>query len=130
MTLLGSFRRDPASALQSPDTETLNPTKISALKAKIIAQPEMKIDTLGILNAMVMRFEAAKREISAAHGVLWKNDTWDLVAKKLRSKISSLIEYTEGETALQRNYRPAGEFNGGEDRSGVAVFNETGPLFE
>ncbi|KAK0113821.1 hypothetical protein ONS95_014069 [Cadophora gregata] len=45
-----------------------------------------QIDILSILDTVVTRFEAAKTEMSAAHGGVWRNGIWDLAAKKIRMK--------------------------------------------
>ncbi|CZS98364.1 uncharacterized protein RAG0_07144 [Rhynchosporium agropyri] len=47
---------------------------------------EQRIDVLHFLNATATRFEAAKSEMSAAQGGVWKNGIWDVAAKKLRMK--------------------------------------------
>ncbi|KAG4430950.1 hypothetical protein IFR05_013558, partial [Cadophora sp. M221] len=47
---------------------------------------EGQIDVLGILDKTATRFEAAKMEMSAAQGGVWKNGIWDLAARKLRLK--------------------------------------------
>ncbi|KAL2072438.1 hypothetical protein VTL71DRAFT_11781 [Oculimacula yallundae] len=45
-----------------------------------------QINILEILSSMATRFEAAKEEMSAAQGGLWKNGIWDLAARKCRLK--------------------------------------------
>ncbi|XMA14497.1 hypothetical protein WAI453_007288 [Rhynchosporium graminicola] len=47
---------------------------------------EQRIDVLHFLNTTATRFEAAKSEMSAAQGGVWKNGFWDLAAEKLSMK--------------------------------------------
>ena len=47
---------------------------------------EDDIDILSILDVIATRFEAAKVEMSAAQGGVWKNGIWDLAARKIRMK--------------------------------------------
>ncbi len=54
-----------------------------------------EIDILGIVDAMASRYEAAKIEISAAQGGVWKNDIWDLAAKKVRMKKIRFLKWME-----------------------------------
>lgn len=48
---------------------------------------------LGILDIIATRFEAAKTEISAAQGRVWKNRIWDLAARKIRMKRSRIEKW-------------------------------------
>ncbi|KAJ2967879.1 hypothetical protein NQ176_g9455 [Zarea fungicola] len=50
------------------------------------SRPHLQVDILGILDTMAARFEAAKKEMTAAQGVDWENDTWDFAAQHLRMK--------------------------------------------
>ncbi|KAH7369741.1 hypothetical protein BKA65DRAFT_561029 [Rhexocercosporidium sp. MPI-PUGE-AT-0058] len=45
-----------------------------------------QIDVLDILDKTATRFEAAKLEMSAAQGGVWRNGIWDLAARKVRLK--------------------------------------------
>lgn len=44
---------------------------------------------------MVIRCEAAKKEMAAAQGVVWENDTWDLAAEHLKMKRLRLEKWCE-----------------------------------
>lgn len=59
---------------------------LDALRARIMARPELQVDILGVLDTMVARFEAARKEMAAAQGVEWENETWDLAAEQMRMK--------------------------------------------
>lgn len=52
----------------------------------VIGEEEDDIDILSILDVIATRFEAAKVEMSAAQGGVWKNGIWDLAARKIRMK--------------------------------------------
>lgn len=52
----------------------------------MIGEEEDDIDILSILDVIATRFEAAKVEMSAAQGGVWKNGIWDLAARKIRMK--------------------------------------------
>lgn len=53
-----------------------------------------KPDTGAILDTIATRFLAAKQEMAVAHGGLWKNDMWDLAARKLRVKREMLGKWS------------------------------------
>ena len=79
------------------------------------------------MEAMVKRLEGAKEEISAAQGVVWENDFWNLVAKKLKMKRARFEKWSEitarvgGEGTLSRNGRPADEPEGRKEGGGGGV---------
>ncbi|KAK9236191.1 hypothetical protein V1525DRAFT_407825 [Lipomyces kononenkoae] len=108
----------------------------TAVRAQVSLQPELQIDILGILEAMVVRFEIATKEMSAAQGSSWKNEIWDLVAEKLKVKRVKLKKWWEivakvgVEGGLSKKYQPADRSDGGEDESCVATGNETAAWFE
>lgn len=86
-----SLPRPPASAsAQVVSAEILN-----TLRAKVAAQPNLQVDILGIFDAMAARFEAAKREMAAAQGVDWDNDTWDFAAEHLKMKKARVEKWHE-----------------------------------
>ncbi|KAF2649678.1 hypothetical protein K491DRAFT_697917 [Lophiostoma macrostomum CBS 122681] len=74
--------RPPASL----STQLVSAQILNTLRANVIAQPNLQVDILGILDTMGSRFEAAKKEMAAAQGVDWQNDTWDYAAEHLKMK--------------------------------------------
>ncbi|KAL1888029.1 hypothetical protein Sste5346_009826 [Sporothrix stenoceras] len=72
---------------------------IDMLRAAIYAEPDLRLDILGIAAALVARFESAKVEITAAQGGVWKNDTWDAAGDQLRMKRFKIEEWVESATA-------------------------------
>lgn len=44
---------------------------------------------------MAARFEAAKKEMAAAQGVDWENDTWDFAAEHLKMKKARVEKWCE-----------------------------------
>ncbi|KAK9490421.1 hypothetical protein V1508DRAFT_424967 [Lipomyces doorenjongii] len=113
-----------------------NLASLTAVRAQVSLQPELQIDILGILEAMVVRFEIAEKEMSVAQGLSWKNEIWDLVAEKLKTKRVMVEKWWEivakvgGEGVSFRKYQPADRSDGGEDESGVAAGNATAAWFE
>ncbi|RYO75998.1 hypothetical protein DL766_005384 [Monosporascus sp. MC13-8B] len=107
---------DPSSTAPSP-TETpmyrhpdpTIPAAVSAIKAHFLAQPELQIDILGILQAMVTRFESARREVGQRQGGTWENNMWELAAKKIsltRLKLerwADIVASMGGEALLNRS---------------------------
>ncbi|KFY41583.1 hypothetical protein V495_04881 [Pseudogymnoascus sp. VKM F-4514 (FW-929)] len=86
-----SLPRPPASApTQAVSTQILN-----TLRAMVAAQPNLQVDILGILDTMAARFEAAKKEMAAAQGVDWENDTWDFAAQHLKMKKARIEKWSE-----------------------------------
>jgi hypothetical protein len=65
------------------------------LRAEVFAQPELRVDILGIADAMAVRFEAAKKEMAAAQGGVWKNDTWDSAVEQMRTKKARIEKWCE-----------------------------------
>ncbi|RYP48757.1 hypothetical protein DL768_005414 [Monosporascus sp. mg162] len=85
------------------------PAAVSAIKAHFLAQPELQIDILGILQAMVTRFEGARREVGQRQGGVWENNMWELAAKKIsltRLKLerwADIVASMGGEALLNRS---------------------------
>ncbi len=77
--------------------------------AEMLGRPELRIDVSGALDRLADRFEAAGREMKAAHGV-WNNSRWDLGASKIRAvkskleKMCHVIAIVGGEGILLRKY--------------------------
>ena len=76
-------------------TQVVSAQILNTLRAKVTAQPNLQVDILGILDTMVARFEAAKKEIAAAQGVDWENDTWDFAAEHLKMKKARIEKWCE-----------------------------------
>lgn len=77
-----SLPKPPASG----STQVVSAQILNELRAQVAAQPHLQVDILGVLDTMAARFEAAKKEMTAAQGVDWENDTWDFAAQHLRMK--------------------------------------------
>jgi hypothetical protein len=77
-----SLPRSPASLV----TQVVSSQILNTLRARVTAEPNLQVDILGILDTMGARFEASKKEMAAAQGVDWENDTWDFAAKHLKMK--------------------------------------------
>ena len=86
-----SLPRPPAS----PSTQAVSAQILNALRAKVTAQSNLRVDILGVLDAMAARFEAAKKEMAAAQGVDWENDTWDFAAEHLKMKKARVEKWCE-----------------------------------
>jgi len=86
-----SLPRPPASL----STQVVSAQILNTLRAKVTAQPNLQIDILGILDTMGARFEAAKKEMAAAQGVDWENDTWDFAAEHSKMKKARVEKWCE-----------------------------------
>lgn len=86
-----SLPRPPASV----STQVVSAQILNTLRAKVTAQPNLQVDILGILDTMAARFEAAKKEMAAAQGVDWENDTWDFAAEHLKMKKARVEKWRE-----------------------------------
>lgn len=70
----------------SQSTHAASAQILDTLRANIAKQPDLQIDILGVFDTMAARFEAAKREMTAAQGLDWENNTWDFAAKHMKMK--------------------------------------------
>ena len=86
-----SLPRPPVSR----STQVVSAQILNTLRAKVTAQPNLQVDILGILDTMGARFEAAKKEMAAAQGVDWENDTWDFAAEHLKMKKARVEKWSE-----------------------------------
>ncbi len=77
-----SLPTDPGSE----STHVMSAQILNLLRAQVAAQPSLQVDIIRILDTMAARFEAAKKEMAAAQGLDWENDTWDLAAEHLKMK--------------------------------------------
>lgn len=87
------------SVLQHPglpsSTSAISSQTLNTLRSQVLAQPSLQVDVFGIVDAMVIRCEAAKKEMAAATGGVWENDTWDLAAEHLKMKRLRLEKWCE-----------------------------------
>ncbi|PQE27943.1 Transcriptional regulator WAR1 protein [Rutstroemia sp. NJR-2017a BBW] len=84
------------SELAETSSLIINPSRIlNTLRAKVTAQPDLRIDILGILDTMGARFEAAKKEIAVAQGLDWENHTWDFAAEHSKLKKARVEKWCE-----------------------------------
>lgn len=87
--------------LSLPRTQSSNSTQdvsaqiLNTLRSQIMVQPNLQIDICGTLDIMAARFEAAREEMTAAQGVDWENDTWDLAAEHCRMKKAIIEKWHE-----------------------------------
>jgi hypothetical protein len=86
-----SLPRPPASL----STQVVSAQILHTFRANVIAQPNLQVDILSILDTMAARFEAAKKEMAAAQGVDWENDTWDFAAEHLKMKKARVEKWCE-----------------------------------
>jgi hypothetical protein len=107
----------------SPASPAQNSAQIlSLLRANVTAQEELRIDVLSILDTMAARFEAAKEEITAAQGLGWENDTWDLAADHLRMKKARIEKWCEV-TAVGEGRSPLADAHNDSYEGSRAVVN-------
>jgi hypothetical protein len=96
-----------------PETEPAVVSAIVAIKAQIRSQPELQFDVMGILRALVTRFERARAEVSEVQGGQWDNIIWDLAAKKIsitRLKLerwAEIVSTVGPEGFLTKKYEPS-----------------------
>ncbi|OAL03611.1 hypothetical protein IQ06DRAFT_344848 [Phaeosphaeriaceae sp. SRC1lsM3a] len=86
-----SLPRPPSSQ----STQLMSAQIMASLRAEVTAQSSLQIDILGILDTMAARFEAAKKEMVAAQGVEWENDTWDFAAAHSKMKKARIEKWCE-----------------------------------
>ncbi|KAK7967648.1 uncharacterized protein PG986_001925 [Apiospora aurea] len=96
------------------------PAAVLTIKSHILAQPELHLDIVGILRALVARLEEARAALDEAHDGL-ENNIWDLAAKKIgitRLKLERWAEIvaTMGmEGLLTRRHERDGSGSGSEE---------------
>lgn len=69
---------------------------ITALRAKLMAQPDLTLDIIGILGQIHDNFEQVNQETSKGGDGVWKSTIWDLGAKKVlitRAKLERWAEF-------------------------------------
>jgi hypothetical protein len=102
-----SLPRPPASeAAQLVSAQILN-----SLRAQVAAQPNLQVDVLGTLDTMAARFEAAKKEMAAAQGLDWENETWDYAAEHSKMKKARVEKWCEMVAGRMRSPLPDAQDN-------------------
>ncbi|KAF2867427.1 hypothetical protein BDV95DRAFT_610823 [Massariosphaeria phaeospora] len=80
---------------KAPASQVVSAQILNTLRAEVTAHPNLQVDILGILDTMAARFEAAKKEMAAAQGVDWENDTWNFAAEHLKMKKARVEKWCE-----------------------------------
>lgn len=83
----------PQPPATEPCASAVSAQTLNALRTRVLAEPGLWLDVFGILDTMTLRFEAAKKEMTIAHGRAWENDTWDLAAKQIKIKKSKIEKW-------------------------------------
>lgn len=78
-----------------PTSPTVLTQPLHALKLQVLEQPDFRIEVFAVLDSAIARFEAASREIEAAQGVVWDNNTWNVAADHLRIKKMKIEKWCE-----------------------------------
>ncbi|CAH0057814.1 unnamed protein product [Clonostachys solani] len=79
----------------SHSSATMPTQPLDSLKAKVLEQADLRIDVFGILDSMAARFESASKEMEAAQGGTWSNNTWDVAADHIRIKKAKIEKWCE-----------------------------------
>jgi hypothetical protein len=99
----------PNLSVQSPPfpaaAQVVSAQILNALRAQIMTQPNLQVDILGVLDTMVARFEAAKKEMTAAQGVDWENETWDFAAEHMKMKKARVDKWRDVVTTAAAEWR-------------------------
>lgn len=101
-----SVTPSPAQEIMYQHPDPAVPAAVSVIKTHFLAQPDLQIDILGILQAMAVRFEGARRDVASQQGVEWENNMWELAARKIhltRLKLerwADIVASIGGETLL------------------------------
>ncbi len=99
---------------------------IDALRAQIMTQPNLQVDILAVLDTMVARFEAARKEMAAAQGVDWENKMWDLAAEQMKMKKARVEQWRDLVTTAAAGGRADADHTSDEGRGQTA--NDVGDL--
>ncbi|KAK9418842.1 hypothetical protein SUNI508_07614 [Seiridium unicorne] len=131
---------DPSSSItpsapdpKFPDAEPAVATAIARIKAQIRSQPELQLDVVGILRAMVGRFEQTRSEVGEVQGGVWENNIWDLAAKKISitklklERWAEIVSTVGAEGVLARKYMP-GDGPAHEGDGAGSHLLESGPM--
>lgn len=109
-----AFEESSASTPEQkfPDAEPAVASAVARIKAQIHSQPDLQLDVVGILRALVSRFEQARSEVSEVHGGEWENNIWDLAAKKISitklklERWAEIVSVVGTEGLITRKYMP------------------------
>lgn len=89
------------------------PAAVAALKAKLLMQPGLNLDIVGILSLLGQRFEQVHRETAeAVVGRQRNGDVWALCAKKILITQAKLSKWAEIISAREANPGNGGGENG------------------
>ncbi|KFA81258.1 hypothetical protein S40288_09989 [Stachybotrys chartarum IBT 40288] len=99
---------------------------LGMIRAEVFVRPELQVDIIGIAEAMANRFEAAKKEMAAAQGGVWNNDTWNAAAEQMRYKISRIEKWCDVAAAAEHEASQLLDFSGGKaDGFHISLDGET-----
>lgn len=90
----------PQPAASASESSCFAQATLDMLRAEVFAQPELRLDVLGIAGAMAVRCEAAKKEMAAAQGGVWENDIWDAAAAQMWLKRARVEKWCEIATVV------------------------------
>ncbi|CAK7213622.1 hypothetical protein SCUCBS95973_001861 [Sporothrix curviconia] len=85
----------PRPTIVSGEVAVAAQAALDMIRAVVYTQPELRLDVLGMAEAMTVRFESAQKEIAAAQGGVWKNDTWDAAGDQMRIKKFKIERWVE-----------------------------------
>ncbi|KAH8681865.1 hypothetical protein BX600DRAFT_429775 [Xylariales sp. PMI_506] len=101
-----------ASETGLQESEPAIASAITRIKAQIRSQPDLYLDVVGILRALVGRFEQARAQVSDVQGGKWDNNIWDLAARKISitklklERWAEIVSTVGAEGILSRKYEP------------------------
>jgi hypothetical protein len=78
-----------------PSTSAISTQALSTIRAQVLAKENLQVDIFSIVDAMVIRLEATKKEMAAAQGGVWKNNIWDLAAEHIKMKKLKVEKWCE-----------------------------------
>lgn len=92
--------------LSSASTPAVSAQTLKRLRAQVLVYPALRIDVFKILDAMAIRFNAAEREMVAAHGGAWKNNTWNIAAEHIEMKKTRVQQWCETIAVVEQGINP------------------------
>lgn len=85
----------PASQFRESADPTI-PSVVASLKAKLLTQPGLNIDIIGILSTLAQRCEKVHKELTEkGEGGDWNNDIWYLCKKRILITRAKLEKWAE-----------------------------------
>lgn len=102
-----------------PSISAISTQSLSTMRAQILANIDLQVDIFSIMDAMVIRFQAAKKEMAAAQGGVWKNNMWDLAAEHIKMKKLKVENWCEivATVSVKESIRPRHSSNNVEEES-------------